>query len=92
MATKQKQLTVNQLRELIMCDDVSKHKGIVTFRSGYYYRMNKDSQKYQTSIHNQLRANNIEFEAVDCGDHWAAFNGGASIRKSSHFWAQVKLV
>jgi len=32
-----------------------------------------------------------EATILDTGDHWAAFNGGASIRRSSHFWVQFTM-
>jgi len=89
-----KALTARVLSEIIMADQVSKKRdgsGNFIFRKGYYYSHGGTSDKFVNNITQQCKDNNLNIEVVDSGDHWAAFNGGASIAKSSHWWVVAKV-
>lgn len=84
--------TANKLQELISIDQVTRKGDLYTFRSGYFYRMGRDENKVAARISKALTAHGYRHEIVDKGDHWAAFNGGASIARSSHFWVKIRLI
>ena len=83
-------MTNKEIRKTLQnhfCDEpgcVSYYKGVWTVREGYFYRHGRSEDKVA------LRVLGIfpEAKIVDKGDHWATFNGGASIKASSHFWVK----
>jgi hypothetical protein len=73
----------------INVDLISKNrKGNYIFRRGYFYRMGGDSSNFAEALKAQLYRMNFNAELIDHGDHWVAFNGGASVAKQSHFYAE----
>lgn len=92
---KEKQMkalpTANKLQELISIDQVTRKGDLYTFRAGYYYRHGQTEDSVATRISKALTAHGYRHEIVDKGDHWAAFRGGASIARSSHFWVKIRL-
>jgi hypothetical protein len=72
-------------------DSISaKKNGEIVFRRGYFYRDGMAEGKFMDSIDHQLKDAGIEFTMVDWGDHWAPFNGGATLARSSHFFVVIK--
>ena len=80
-----------KLNDLFGCDDetgyVTYSKGVWTVREGYYYRHGKSEQHLADLVLKYFPEAKIQ----DMGDHWAMFNGGASIRRSSHWWVKFTL-
>ena len=66
---------------------VSLHKGIWTVREGYFYRHGRSAETLVKKVQGIFPQAHI----IDQGDHWANFNGGASLKASSHFWVQFKI-
>lgn len=69
-----------------------KKNGNIVVRRGYFYRNGMSSAKFADTITRLIAANNIPLEVADRGDQWRAFNGGASIANSSHFWVELTAV
>lgn len=61
------------------------------FRRTFFYRHGGDSKKFADGVSSQLHKAGLKHTVVDHGEHNAPFRGGASVRKSSHWWAKVKL-
>lgn len=88
-----RQSMIRMLTDKVNCDDVSrKRDGTMhfMFRKGYFYG-NSTPAKFQSHIERELNALNLEYTVIANGDHWAAFKGGASVAKSSHYWVEVKI-
>ena len=86
------QVSVKEVKELLCgtYDTVSRNKdGNIVIRRGYFYRNGMDGQKFGERIMEKLGG---AVTLVECGDHWAPFRGGASVARSSHFYAVVKPV
>lgn len=86
-------LTVSKLKTAtdILADSVGKKKdGTFVIRRGYFYRNGMDAFKFRDSVVRKLASAGIEAEVVDFGDHWAPFNGGATVARSSHFYVVVR--
>ena len=80
--------TLKQLKEILgtRVDQVSKKKdGTIVVRKGYFYRNGMNEIAFKERIVDVLTASGIAFRVADYYDHWAAFNGGASLARSSHF-------
>lgn len=80
------------LKENFGMDDDPGHvtfsKGLFTVHEGYFYRHGRSEEDLAHKVLEVLP----EAKIIDSGDHYANFNGGASIRRSSHFWVKVRLV
>lgn len=87
-----KKITANSLRDITFADSVGRNKqGNFVFREGYFYRHGRTAEGFASAVAAKLKAEGIDAELVDSGDHWASFRGGASLRTSSHFWAEFKV-
>ena len=85
-------VTVKQVKEVLShsMDQVSKLKnGNIIVRKGYFYRNGLDQYKVRDSVVKKLQDAGFTATVVDCGDHWAAFNGGATVARSSHFYVEL---
>jgi siroheme synthase (precorrin-2 oxidase/ferrochelatase) len=85
-------VTLKQVKEALghSVDQVSKLKnGNVMVRKGYFYRNGMDDVKFNNIVANALQKNGIPVNVIDFGDHWAAFNGGATVARSSHFYVEL---
>lgn len=67
-----------------------RRNGEIVFRKGYFYRNGMTEGKFMDSVDFMLKNAGIDHTIVDYGDHWAAFNGGASLANSSHFYVVIK--
>jgi hypothetical protein len=85
-------VTVKQVKEALShsVDQVSKLKnGHVMVRKGYFYRNGMDDVKFNNNVVAALEKAGVAVFVVDFGDHWAAFSGGASLARSSHFYVEL---
>jgi len=86
MASIQAQIRDN----FVGADQVSrKRDGTIMVRRGYFYRHGMDHKKFADKVRKFLKDSEIDATVIDCGDHWAAFRGGDSIAKGSHFWVRI---
>jgi hypothetical protein len=80
--------TLKQLKEILgtRVDQVSKKKdGSFVARKGYFYRNGMNEISFKDRVVGALQASGINFRVEEFYDHWAAFNGGAALARSSHF-------
>lgn len=71
-------------------DSVGKTKaGTVMIRKGYFYRHGASPESVAARVSESLKAAGVQFRIENIGDHWAAFNGGASVARSSHFYVEL---
>lgn len=68
-----------------------KKAGHHTIRDGFFYTHGRTSQKHADDVSADLHKAGIKHTVVGHGRHDAPFRGGASVRKSSHFYAHVKI-
>ena len=83
-------ITKRDLEEKVIGFDgvvVRRKAGEVKFGRGYFYRHGQTAEKFAACMGKELEKEFPgRFRLKDCGDHWAAFRGGASLWMSSHFW------
>mgnify|MGYP003334221242 FL=1 len=73
-----------------VADAVSRRKdGTIVIRRGYFYRHGKDAEDFRIAVCKVLNKTDIQYSIKDYGDHWAAFKGGASLAKQSHWWVEL---
>ena len=68
-------------------DAVSKRNGVFTVRRGFFYTNGKTAKNLEATV---LRIF-PDAKVVDSGEHWAAFKGGASVAKQSHWYVNFTL-
>lgn len=81
-------LTVKEVKEALShyVDQVSRKKdGTIVVRRGYFYRQSATSETFMQHMVERMNRAGLSFDVVDYYDHWAAFNGSASLARSSHF-------
>ena len=86
-------LNVSKIRTAVLgiADTVGKKKdGSFVVRRGYFYRNGLDGDKFKASVLVALKQHGFTAEAIDWGDHWAPFKGGASLAQSSHFYVVIR--
>jgi hypothetical protein len=85
-------VTVKQVKDALGTtgSKVSKLKnGNVMVRRGYFYRNGMDDVMFNNLVANALKKAGVPVNVVDFGDHWAAFSGGATLARSSHFYVEL---
>jgi hypothetical protein len=85
-------VTIKQVKEALSysVDQVSKLKnGNIMVRKGYFYRNGMDADNFKNLVVAALLKNGIVANVIDYGDHWAAFTGGASVARQSHFYVEL---
>jgi len=83
---------IKQVKEALefTVDQVSKLKnGHIMVRKGYFYRGGMNADKLKNFVLTKLLENGIVANVIDYGDHWAAFIGGASVARQSHFYVEL---
>lgn len=76
--------------KIIHADSIGRNKiGNVIARDSYFYTNEMTSQKFAARISKQLTTAGIEHKVIKCGNHFAAFRGGASVKEGSHFWVEI---
>jgi len=89
-----KQSLIRTLEENVMCSQVSRLRDGTKdfmFRKGYFYTNGATPEGFEKAVTRQLTEAGIAHKVINTGNHWASFNGGASVAKSSHFWVRVKI-
>lgn len=89
-----KTLSALQIVKAVVCaDSIGKTgDGNIVIRQGYYYRYGYTEDDLVARVRAALiKRDDIEFQILKSGDHWAAFRGGASLASSSHWYVIVKV-
>ena len=81
-------ITRKQLEEICCADQIVKSKGTYKILRGFFYRHGGNEEKWRDKVVDRLNAAGIKFEVIDCYENYAAFRGGASVARNSH-WAVV---
>ncbi len=93
---KTKQITCDDIAKAIGLSDgrdpdtLSLSKGVFTLRKSYYWRPKKTPEEsFENTIALLVEAGyTVQSEF---GDHYAAFKGGESLKKNSHYWMKFKV-
>lgn len=84
-------MTVKAVKEWVSADSVGRAMdGTIKLRRGFFYRNGKTAEMWRDSVLHQLEKAGFEVEALDCGEVWKPFRGGASVASQSHWWVIVK--
>lgn len=67
-----------------------KKNGNVIVRRTFFYRHGVDAAMFRDHVVGCLSKAYVNATVVDFGEHWAPFNGGARISRSSHWWVELK--
>jgi len=77
-----------EIKEKLHADSYSQKDGVFTVRRGFFYRMGKDTETFVADVLKAFPSAKI----VDKGEVWIAFNGGASVANSSHWFVKFTIV
>lgn len=80
-------MKLSEMKDLTASDSVSRKGDVITFRRGFFYTHGQTSEGFAKRVALALPGAVI----LDHGQHWAPFNGGASVARSSHWWVKVRL-
>ena len=81
---------IREVLEPITADQVSKRKdGTIVIRRGFFYRHGQDAEGFRIAVCKALNRTGLKYSIKDYGEHWAAFKGGASLAKQSHWWVEL---
>lgn len=83
---------MKQIREAlaVVADTVSKSKGNVVVRRGFFCSMGQTSEKFAAKVDAALKQAGLSERVVCYGTKEAAFRGGQTVAQGSHFWAIVR--
>lgn len=84
---------MKKIRETVIgADTITKNRqGNIVFRRSFFYRNGQSAEGFATGIVSQLTQAGINAVQVGCGEKWATFRGGSSVRQGSHWWVAIKL-
>lgn len=88
---KKPAITSTMLADTIHCSQITKSKGVFTFRQGYFYRSGSP-EGFANRISTQLTALGIEHTIQESGDKWKPFKGSASVANQSHLFVKVNII
>jgi len=77
-----------ELKEKLMCSEVSFYKGIFIARKGFFYRLGQSQKIFKEDIENKLKNLKLDYEIVDSGEVYKAFRGGSELKNSSHWFVK----
>lgn len=81
---------LKQIKENVFADSFGRNKaGNIVLRREFFYTHGKTSEDFASKVQAQLDSAGIAANVIDSGEQWAAFRGGASVAKSSHWWVEV---
>lgn len=84
---------IKAIKNTIHADSYGRNKaGNIVLRKGYFYTNGKTSLDFADNVEDNLKRHGIKAEVIHNGNHWARFNGGATVAKSSHWWVEIKAV
>jgi hypothetical protein len=94
---QQKLPSAKALSERIPCDSLGKNKeGNYVARRGFYYTMGKTADHYEKTVRNNfpMSINRVQYdiEVVKRGEYTAPFRGNATVKNSSHWYVEFKLI
>ncbi len=78
---------MEEVKEAIEADTLSKKKEVYTARKGFFYRHGYTSEQYAKKIEKLVKHSEI----IEHGEIWKPFRGGASVANSSHWWVKFKI-
>lgn len=86
-------VTANTLASLLVgTDKVSRLKnGNFKFYKGFFYTHGYCEDKYAAKLAHELEAEGYSARAVDTGEVWLPFKGGAPLTKQSHWWVEMEV-
>jgi len=67
---------------------VSKYKGVFTYRQGFFYRMGDDASSIRKFVEDQLAKAGVKYNIIDYGEKYAPFRGGSKLKESSHWYVK----
>lgn len=65
-------------------DSVAILNGVFTVRRGFFYRCGGSAEALRAAVEKAVPGACI----LDSGEKWTAFNGGASLARSTHWWVK----
>lgn len=74
--------TINDVRNRLSADTISKRNGVFTVRMGFFYSHGRTAENLVAAVKSALPTAVI----LDSGEVWKAFRGGASTANQSHWW------
>ncbi len=77
-------MTVKQIKENIMADEVTYSKGVFTARTGFFYQSGRSVQNLIERVKEVVPNATI----LESGEQYRQFRGGASLRTSSHWFVK----
>jgi hypothetical protein len=86
-------LTVKEVKQAIghYADQVSRNKdGMIVIRRGYFYTHGTTAESFMLHMTERLNSTGLSYDVVDYYNFRSAFNGGASLARSSHFGVVIK--
>ena len=72
----------------VEADQVTKYKGVFTYRRGFFYQLGKNAVIIRDSVEKRLVEAGIRYKVVDFGEKWTAFRGGSALKDSSHWYVK----
>lgn len=76
-----------EVREELVCDQVTKRHNRYTARRGFYYRNGYTAEAFVKLVRAAYPAAKI----IDSGEIWKPFRGGAKTQDSSHWFVTFEL-
>lgn len=80
-------MTIKEIKENILADEVTYSKGVFTARTGFFYTHGRTVQDLIDKVKEIVPEANV----IDQGEVWKNFNGGASLRASSHWFVKFTI-
>ena len=90
-----KQTELGRVREAIgtAADAIGRtKKGTFVARRTFFYRHGCNETMFQAQIEGRLKAAGLTYQVVEAYEHWAPFNGGASVARSSHWGVEFTVI
>ena len=82
-----RKLRLEEIKDILHMDTISRRSGIITVRHSYYYRFGKTVESYEARIKEHFPNAKI----LESGDHFASFRGVQSVVAGSHFFVKFIL-
>ena len=81
-------MKLQEIKERLNVDTISKKEGVITVRRGYYYTMGKSAKDLELRV----KAAYPKATILSSGDHYTRFSGGAPTHQQSHWWVKFTLM
>ena len=80
-------MTLQEIKEAVHCDTISRKNGVITIRRGFFYSHGGSADKIAARVLTAYPTATI----VDSGEVWKPFRGGASVANQSHWYVKFTL-